>query len=161
MAQAAMVTVNDGEEFDFDAANTYQFTGAFSDSNTMITYGVNVDVGETFDFVVKAPDEFNLLATMTTGPNGTGTGICGPYDDVLFAGETFVFPVSWQYFAGYTNWMTIAVDNYALDIINNEYGGSFPVGGVANPNTAPVPVPAGIILLGSGLLGLIARRKRG
>jgi len=161
MAQASLVTVNDGEEFDFDAANTYQFTGAFSESNTMITYGVNVDVGETFDFVVTAPEEFYLLSTLSTLPDGYGTEIGHPNDWVIPSGTTFVYPIHLDYFTGHTYWMTIAVDNYALDIINNEYGGSFPVGGVTNPNTAPVPVPAGIILLGSGLLGLIARRKRG
>jgi hypothetical protein len=165
MAQASLVTVNDGEEFDFDATNTYQFTGAFSNSNTIISYGVNLDEGENFDFVVTAPQEFYLISRLTTLPDFGGTGMMSPYDEngepIIHNGETFVYPVHWNYFTGYTYWMTIAVDNYALNIINNEYGGSFPVGGVTNPNTAPVPVPAGIILLGSGLLGLIARRKRG
>jgi hypothetical protein len=161
MAQASLVTVNDGEEFDFDATNTYQFTGAFSNSNTIISYGVNVDVGETFDFVVTAPEEFYLISELSTLPDFGGTGIGHPDGFIIWEGETFVYPIHLDYFTGHTYWMNIAVDEYALDIINNEYGGSFPVGGVTNPNTAPVPVPAGIILLGSGLLGLIARRKRG
>lgn len=179
MANAALIVVNDGDQFNFDSADTYQFAGALSASNTMVTYGVNVDTGEMFDFVVTAPNEFDLYAVLGTGPNYGGNTIVNPNGDyTVYAGTTYTFPVSWLYFSGYTNWLTVSIGNEAIDIINNVYGGSLPIGPLLEGTTAeyipdtgggsgnengggdtvggasPIPEPGTLALMGLGIIAL-------
>jgi hypothetical protein len=153
-ANAIQVFVNDGEQFNPENQNTYHLVGALSDSNRELTYGVNLDVGETFNFIVTAPSEFDLIAIMSTGPNGSGNAIINPNGEyAIYAGTTKIFPASWQYFAGYTNWLTIGVDDAAVAIINDVYGGSLPI--------AAVPEPAAWLSMLSGLalIGFMAKRR--
>ena len=148
-ANAALVIVNDGEVFDFDVANTYQLVGALSDSNRDLAYGVNLDQGESFDFVVTAPEEFDLYALLWTE-----VGIIAPNNNMtIYAGTSFTFPASWEYFYGYTNWLTIGVGDKEVAIINDVYGGSLVVSSV------PEPVALPLMLSGLALIGFMAHRR--
>lgn len=153
-ANAIQVVVNSGEQFNPEQSNTYQLAGTLSDSNRMLSWGVNLDVGETFDFIVSAPLEFDLIAILSTGSYGFGTVISNPNGEtVIYAGTTYTINTSWQYFAGYTNWLTIGVDDAAVAIINDVYGGSLSV--------ASVPEPATWLSMLSGLalIGFVANRR--
>lgn len=160
-ANAATVTVNDGDQFNFDAADTYIFTGALSSSNPIVTYGVNIELGESFNFLVNAPAEFDLGALMSTGPNGTGTGILDPNGtSSIAAGTSFLFPVTSNGNANILYWLSLAIGTEAYPIIDDVYGGSFGASEYYSSSVSAVPLPAAAFLFAPALLGLMGLRKR-
>ncbi len=119
-ANAAVIIVNDGDQFNYDAANTYQFVGALSATNTILTYGFDLDLGESFDFLVTSPAEFALGALVSTGPNGFGTTIFKPnISGTIAAGTSFLFPLDGNFFSGQTHWITVGIGPGAYSIIDS------------------------------------------
>lgn len=178
--QAALITVNDGDIFNYDVGDTYQFLGALSSSNTILTYGVNVDPGEIMSFVVSAPVEFDLQATLSTGPNGTGTGIITPNGtDLVYSGTSYDFLIDGNFFMGLTHWLTVGIGSDAIPIIDNIYGGALDITSIssgdsfvpivddsgdgaagAGNGSNSVPEPSTILLFSIALLGFASVRRK-
>ncbi len=181
-ANAALITVNDGDQFNYDINDTYQFTGSLSATNQILTYGANVDPGEIMSFVVNAPFEFDLLATLSTGPNGSGTGIITPNgNDTIPSGTSFEFPIDGNFFTPFTHWLSIGIGSEAIPFIDSVHGGALHIssissspsfdqgggntGGTGNTGggtgSTAVPIPSTLLLFAGALLGLgnIQRKK--
>lgn len=135
-AQATLITVNDGDQFNYDAANSYYFDAAMSAADPTVTFGANVDPGESFIFTVTAPAEFDLYARLTTAPDGSGSAIVGGPNSMstVYAGTSFDFVIDGNYFIGQTNWMSLSIGGIqaALDYAATLPGGLLPVGAVAS-----------------------------
>lgn len=163
-ANAVTVVVNDGDWINFDPFITYSFVGELSNSNRMLTYGIKVDPGEYFQMTVHAPVEFDIEAVQSTGPNGTGTVIINPGDFTIKAGALFTFPVSYQYFPGQINWISMYANDYALEVINTVYGGSISFGSLPDGTVGipAIPEPSSYLLMLSGLalVGFVAKRRQ-
>lgn len=177
---ASLITVNDGDQFNYDENDTYQFTGALSGSNPILTYGVNVDPGEIMSFVVNAPAEFDLQAAITTGPDASGTVILHTNGNgTIPLGTSYDFPIDGFVVPGITKWLSIGIDSEAITIIDNMYGGAFEVssftetgpygqsgggstgGGSSGGNTGgSVPEPGTLLLFSAALLGLAGTRRK-
>ena len=158
-AFAATVIVNDGDLNDYDPLHMYVFSAQLTAADPFVTFGFNLDLGEEFEFEVTAPAEFDLFALITTGPDGSGFTIISPVDTKVFAGTTFIFPISADSFASFPHWLTIAVDHTGpaapflpIDI------GDFSQGTVM-PATV-VPIPAAVWLMISALVGLVGLQRR-
>lgn len=128
-ANAALVVVADGDTFVPDASDTYAFVGVLSDSNPRLTYGAVVSPGGfVMPWSVTAPDEFSVIARLTTGPNFTGTGIISYGGlNIINPGVTRAFPADGNFFTGFTQWLSIEVGTEALAIINEQFGGNYDV----------------------------------
>jgi len=160
-ASAALITVNDGDSFNYNVNDTYLFTGALSSSNPVISYGVNVDPGEIMSFVVNAPVEFDLVAGVTTGSYGSGAVVINPNSFFrIYSGTSYDFLINGLDFAGQTKWLTLGVESTAISIIDEVYGGELPIDDISDYGQAvPVPEPETLALLGLGLVGIGFRRK--
>lgn len=134
-AQAALITLHDGDQFNYDASDSYFFDAAMSAADPTITFGANVDPGEAFIFTVTAPTEFDLFASVTTQPDFYGSTIAGINTfSTVYAGTSFDFPIDGNYFAGQTQWLSISIGGIqeALDYAASQPGGLLPVGAVSS-----------------------------
>jgi len=174
---AVPIIVNDGDRFTYSPASEYYFAAELSESNPMVTFGVDISRGDAFEFVVTAPAAFDLFARLSTGSNFGGFAIAGPVNSRLFAGESFTFPVDGDYFVGQTQWLSIAFTDMdlAVDYLATLPGGVLPIGGIASSpatNTSflgggnvlsPIPEPGTVSMMGVGLLMILflgyTRRK--
>lgn len=186
-AFAAPIVVNDGDEFIYNSANEYFFSAELSESNPMVTFGVNIAPGDAFDFVVSAPTEIDLFALLSTEPNFGGITMVNPENDKIFSGNTFVFPINGDSFVGQTQWLSIAFTDIdgAVAYLTTLPGGVLPIGAVlGSPETSftffggettgngnngnnnngstanPVPEPTTLALLSFALLLLGFTKKQ-
>ncbi len=169
-ANPVELIVNPGEQFNVGSADVYTFTGEFSDTNRELSYGVNLNAGQYFKYYVGNKTGFDIYAIVTTGPYASGEVIMAPNTDLIIPNETlfsdliipngtsFTFLLSGDYFPGQTNWLTMAIGDDAVSIINSQYGGTFQIGPVT---TMPVPEPQtwAMMFAGLGMVGFMARRR--
>jgi len=130
--------------------------------------------GQTFQFgtPVSIPFDFSTAAiSSTTGGNGIGIfNIDTSFDSILFAATGNSLDIFFKEAAGLPNtftkvsdWLFTADSSFAgISAASNQNNGSISGSfNLDNVTTSPVPVPAAVWLLGSGLMGLvgISRKK--
>lgn len=186
-ARATVITVHDGDLFDFDVNNTYVFADSITSADPQVTYGFDLGVDDHAFLRVTAPAGIDLVARITTGPDFSGATIAKPnvYSRV-YAETYFDFPLwgDWTGVgAGVPWWLSIAIiGEEGLAALVSDYGDELPVSdtfpdnafvvppdiGVGDGDTgggggvSPVPEPASVYLMATGLLalGFTLRRKR-
>jgi hypothetical protein len=169
---AATVFVNSGDSFVYDEANDYTFLGSLSAATPFVSYGANVPAGKTMNFLLFAPAGIDLIALLSTGPYGTGTGILDPYGNSIVPGGTsFLFPISGDDFiSAPVKWLTFGLGTAAaIARVDTDFGGQLPVsllGGYVPPvgtgggGVSAVPIPAAAFMFAPALLGFMGLRKK-
>lgn len=187
-ARATVITVHDGDLFDFDVNNTYVFADSLTSADPQVTYGFDLGVEDHTFLRVTAPAGIDLVARITSGPDFSGLSISRPNSlSRVYAGTYFDFPLwgDWTGVgAGVPWWLTIAIiGEEGLAALVSDYGDELPVSDTFPDNAfvvppdigvgdggdtgggggvSPVPEPASVYLMATGLLalGFTLRRKR-
>lgn len=102
-----------------------------------------------------------LSAAVTTSFGSGAPSVAGPDGGILSANETEMPPIGWNYYRGYAqiglnltdSWTVAALASYV-----NANGGA--VLSFGSPTATTIPEPSTILLLGSGLIGLMGFSRR-
>ena len=142
----------------FQPNDDLYFDCGLSVANPTCTLGFNLPPGVWMSMVVTAPVEFDLYATLMTGPDFGGYAIQDPPWSTVNAGTSFIFTVDGDVRAGQTQWLTVSVEGNPVAMDYFYANGAYALDAI--PETSSVPVPTAGWLLGSGLLGLIGVARR-
>jgi hypothetical protein len=127
-------------------------------------YGTSFFTGQT----TNSSDPSYVIAT-TTGVRaigftyGTYIGSLVPFTVTLSSGDVFTLttPYVSDNYSGVTGFVGFVSDAPITSVMFVEQGGSMDITQLTvGPATAPVPVPAALLLFGPGLVGIAAMRKK-
>jgi T5SS/PEP-CTERM-associated repeat protein len=143
-----------------DNATGHSVGAAFLAGTTDITFGGTVISGGTLSALqTKLASGQSILSAWDFTTTGYDVGSSNPVYLSLYAGSGHSFSDLTIWYYNGSAWYTVASTDLAYD---GTYA-SFTVtgfSGYAVSGAAPVPVPAAVWLLGSGLAGLVGMRRR-
>ncbi|PID71822.1 MAG: hypothetical protein CSB34_05400 [Desulfobulbus propionicus] len=143
--------VSENGAYQADFTDTFVFTLAESGS-------LSFTLSETDNRGMFSPEWVDI--TSVGFENGPAPKNVTPWEkaDPYYSGSNLVSTYTWDFLDAGTYNLLVAGSAYASGYPSTDYwmeGVSFAAG--TNPN--PVPVPSAILLLGSGLLGLVGRAR--